>query len=367
MKRITMLVLASIVTTGLLAVSATSALASYGPGEQYQIALSSNISGPQGGGVWLWIALNANHTGDYAGSDCGHGGAGAASDKGDVTWQQSGDSLVISGVQLNGLGGIPDNAHDEADAHLLPHARHPRHPGMVSLRAGRAARQGADRNLARARRQLYNAPKQLVEHGLANASREPAGARHRTIYSITESGRAALRAWLSTDARPAALEVEGMLHVLLADQGSLEDLERTLEQILQQAPRAAPAVRGPCRVHPHQRRRNLSRTTAPVRALQPLHDRAVHAYGSLGGLGADRGPDLAGHNQATVFTAVTMAPGAPSTGSSPPDLAYARPSVSYSRRNPSNSRRWPSSSRRIAIIMSLVTGSTPSVTSMTRL
>jgi PadR family transcriptional regulator AphA len=87
----------------------------------------------------------------------------------------------------------------------------------------------------RARRQLYNAPKQLVEHGLANASREPAGARHRTIYSITESGRAALRDWLSTDARPPALEFEGMLHVLLADQGSLEDLERTLEQILQQA------------------------------------------------------------------------------------------------------------------------------------
>ena len=44
--------------------------------------------------------------------------------------------------------------------------------------------------------------------------------------------------------------------------------------------------------------------------------------------------------------------------------AQARPSASYSRRKPSNRRRWPSSSRRIAITMSLVTGSTSSVASM---
>lgn len=100
-----MLALASVITTGLFGIGATSALASYGAGEQYQIELSSNISGPQGGGVWLWMALNSNHTGDYSGSDCGHGGAGAASDKGDLTWSQSasGGSIVISGVRLNGL------------------------------------------------------------------------------------------------------------------------------------------------------------------------------------------------------------------------------------------------------------------------
>ena len=46
--------------------------------------------------------------------------------------------------------------------------------------------------------------------------------------------------------------------------------------------------------------------------------------------------------------------------------AYASPSASYSRRKPSNRRRWPSSSRRIAITMSFVTGSTPSVNSMIR-
>jgi hypothetical protein len=80
-----------------------SASADYGSGAIYQIELSTNSSGPQGGGIWLWIGLNADGTGDYAGSDCGHGGAGTASDKGDVTWHYAGDNVVIEGVALNAL------------------------------------------------------------------------------------------------------------------------------------------------------------------------------------------------------------------------------------------------------------------------
>jgi hypothetical protein len=94
---------------GCAAVFAGSAAADYGPGVYRQIELSANAPGSQGGGVWLWIELNANHTGDYAGSDCGHGGAGAASDKGDVAWQQSGDTIVISNVVLNGLPTDPQH------------------------------------------------------------------------------------------------------------------------------------------------------------------------------------------------------------------------------------------------------------------
>ncbi|HJQ44775.1 MAG TPA: hypothetical protein VJ870_00430 [Amycolatopsis sp.] len=68
-----------------------------------------NVPGPQGGGVWLWFALDRNGTVDYAGSDCGHGGEGAASDKGDTTWSLSADkkSVIIHDVVLNGLGGFP--------------------------------------------------------------------------------------------------------------------------------------------------------------------------------------------------------------------------------------------------------------------
>ena len=79
----------------------------YNPPFIYQVELSANIAGVQGGGIWLWIGLNPDGTGDYSGSDCGHG-LGAVHDKGDVTWHLSGQNnqwLVINGLVLAGLDG----------------------------------------------------------------------------------------------------------------------------------------------------------------------------------------------------------------------------------------------------------------------
>jgi hypothetical protein len=87
--------------------TASPAWADYGQGGAYQAELSANIGGPYGGGVWLWVELNRDGTGDYQGSDCGHGGQGAASDSGSVTWSGSGGKVEISGIVLNGLGGFP--------------------------------------------------------------------------------------------------------------------------------------------------------------------------------------------------------------------------------------------------------------------
>lgn len=92
------------------------ALADYGSSAAYQIELSANLNGQSaktlggtGGGAWLWIELSSDHTGDYTGSDCGHGsgGAGAVADSGSVTWSDSGGWITINGVVLNGLGGFP--------------------------------------------------------------------------------------------------------------------------------------------------------------------------------------------------------------------------------------------------------------------
>lgn len=83
--------------------AAMPAAADYGTGAVYEVEISANLGGPNGGGVWLWIELDANGTGDYHGADCGHAQGPAASDGGDVTWTVSNGMLVISGVHLNGL------------------------------------------------------------------------------------------------------------------------------------------------------------------------------------------------------------------------------------------------------------------------
>jgi hypothetical protein len=110
--------LAVLVATGGLAAGALTlgvgaASADYGPGALYQVEITANQGGLNGGGIWLWIALYptagpAAGTGDYSGSDCGHS-HGAASDMGEVAWVKSGANLIISGVVLNGFGpvGVP--------------------------------------------------------------------------------------------------------------------------------------------------------------------------------------------------------------------------------------------------------------------
>jgi hypothetical protein len=105
------LVATATLVVALAAVMAGPASADYGRGALYQVEITANESGPNGGGIWLWVELTpsagstTSGTGDYAGSDCGHGN-GAASDRGDVTWSSSGGVLTISGVVLNGFGPL---------------------------------------------------------------------------------------------------------------------------------------------------------------------------------------------------------------------------------------------------------------------
>ena len=100
-------------TAGLLLAAAGPAAADYGPGALYQVEISANdVGGVPGDGVWLWIALYPDHTGDYAGADCIHTGSllghpglnGAGHQRGDVTWTDSDGTLTITGVAL--VGGM---------------------------------------------------------------------------------------------------------------------------------------------------------------------------------------------------------------------------------------------------------------------
>jgi PadR family transcriptional regulator AphA len=87
----------------------------------------------------------------------------------------------------------------------------------------------------RAERKLYDEPKRLVADGLATTAREHTGRRGRSVYTITDAGRAALRDWLGEPVAPPTTDFEGMVKVFFADAGSTEQLLESLGRIEQQA------------------------------------------------------------------------------------------------------------------------------------
>jgi DNA-binding PadR family transcriptional regulator len=81
---------------------------------------------------------------------------------------------------------------------------------------------------------LYAEPKNLVLHGLAEASKEYTGKRGRTVYSITEAGRKALCEWLGQ--RPVRWETEDeyLLRMILSDHGTREQLLETIRSAMEE-------------------------------------------------------------------------------------------------------------------------------------
>lgn len=80
-------------------------------------------------------------------------------------------------------------------------------------------------------RLLYSEPKKLVALGFATVERDTTGGRTRNMYTITEAGREALRAWASTRTQPPRFEVEALLRLLFADHGSKDDLLGALDEL----------------------------------------------------------------------------------------------------------------------------------------
>jgi DNA-binding PadR family transcriptional regulator len=80
----------------------------------------------------------------------------------------------------------------------------------------------------RAQSRLYEEPKKLVVLGLASAETETVGRRPRTVYSITEAGRAALAAWLHEPGQGPVLEFEQLVKLSFAEHGTREDALRTI-------------------------------------------------------------------------------------------------------------------------------------------
>ena len=71
---------------------------------------------------------------------------------------------------------------------------------------------------------LYREQKRLVALGWATVTAEPAGRRTRQRYTITATGRAALRTWLATAPEEPHLQIEGILRSFYADNSGPEEL-----------------------------------------------------------------------------------------------------------------------------------------------
>jgi hypothetical protein len=65
--------------------------------------------------------------------------------------------------------------------------------------------------------------------GWASVEDEPAGQRTRKRYAITPRGRAALSEWLASEPEEPHFEIEGVLRLFYADQGSTADLTASME------------------------------------------------------------------------------------------------------------------------------------------
>jgi DNA-binding PadR family transcriptional regulator len=80
-------------------------------------------------------------------------------------------------------------------------------------------------------RLLYSEPKKLVELGYASTHKDESGNRTRNVYEITDEGRRALGEWTSSRTHPPRIEIEALLRLLFADQGTTEDLLGALDEL----------------------------------------------------------------------------------------------------------------------------------------
>jgi PadR family transcriptional regulator, regulatory protein AphA len=83
----------------------------------------------------------------------------------------------------------------------------------------------------RAESAIYREVKRLSSMGLLDGKKDYVGKRARTVYSITDKGREALREWLPTPVSPFAMDFEAMIRLFVAPLGTKEQIVTTLSQV----------------------------------------------------------------------------------------------------------------------------------------
>jgi PadR family transcriptional regulator AphA len=87
----------------------------------------------------------------------------------------------------------------------------------------------------RAESNVYAEPKRLAAAGLIVSREEWTGGRRRTVYSITEPGRAALTDWLASPSSRQRYESEAVLKVWFGENGSVEDMLASIRAVHEDA------------------------------------------------------------------------------------------------------------------------------------
>ena len=121
--------------------------------------------------------------------------------------------------------------------------------------------------------QYYVEPKRLARLGYLEARKAPGKTRERTVYTLTDQGREAIRAYARTPARFTPVKSEPLVRLLLADLGgaaatraSLGALRAELDELEAQV--AAADARAEALPH---RRRNLQLGNAFLHRLIGLY------------------------------------------------------------------------------------------------
>ena len=143
-------------------------------------------------------------------------------------------------------------------------------------------RQGQHVFWAASASQWYAEPKRLAGLGHLHAERTPGQTHERTHYTLTDAGRAALRAWLAEPSAFTRIQCEPIVRLLAAEYVEPEVLERSLA-----------ALRGPIEesyAALDTRRGARAAAAAPrARADRSTTLRAAHARRARGVAGGGRG------------------------------------------------------------------------------
>ena len=83
----------------------------------------------------------------------------------------------------------------------------------------------------RAESAIYREVKRLSSMGLLEGTKVYTGKRARTVYSITDAGKEALREWLGTPVSPFSMDFEAMLRIWGAPLGTKDEVIGTLKQV----------------------------------------------------------------------------------------------------------------------------------------